>query len=172
MTHFLKGLYQLGRLLTGKPYVWDFKLNVGVDNSGIATSQELIRTHIRDVIEPFSQPVYDALKTAYKSQIRNSIAHSNYSFLGRNIHPNNSNENAGYAQISSLSFDDWVEMFNATLLLHDSYNWFKNEINSYYSQLADENGNKLEIQINKLDGSTVYTDVSYRSDFNDWRWSK
>ncbi len=171
MTHFLKGLYQFGRILNGEHYDWHFKLRVGEDNTGIATAQNLIRTHIRDVIRPFSEPVYDCFKTAYKSQIRNSIAHSNYSFLGRNIHPNNENPHAPFLQITSLTFDEWIDMFHATIIIHNCYIWFKNEINDYFGKLALANGDRLEIRINKEDDSEVYAYVSYRPEYNDWRWS-
>ena len=171
MTHFLKGLYQFGRVLKGEHYDWHFKLRVGEDNTGIATSQNLIRTHIRDVIKPFSEPVYNCFKTAYKSQIRNSIAHSNYSFLSRNIHPNNENPHASFTQIPSLTFDEWIDMFHATIIIHNCYNWFKNEINDYFGKLALENQNRLDIRITKEDGSVVYVGVSYRPESKDWRWS-
>jgi hypothetical protein len=170
-THFLQGLYQFGRILNGEHYDWHFKLRVGEDNTGIATAQNLIRNHIRDVLEPFSPVVSDCFKTAYKSQIRNSIAHSNYSFQGRNIHPNNENSRAKFHQIINLTFDEWIDMFNATMIIYNSYIGFKNEINKHFGPMALENGNRLPIRINKENGSEVLSEVSYRPEFNDWRWA-
>ena len=171
MSQFLKNLYSLVRILKGENYDWHFKLKTGDDQLGIASAQELIRVHIRDEIHQFSEHVYDIFKLAYKSQIRNSIAHSNYSFLNRNIHPNNKKENVNYSQITNLPFNEWIEMFHATVIIYNSYIWLKNKVNSHFGELALKNDNRLEIRINKADGTEVYYDVSFRPEYSDWRWA-
>ena len=170
MTHFLKGMYQFVRILKGKNYDWHFKLNTGDDNTGTASAQKLIRELVRNEIKQFSEPVYECFEMAYKSQIRNSIAHSNYSFLGRNIHPNNEKPGASYPQIENLTFDEWIDMFHATMIIFNCYIWLKEEITNYYGDVALANGNCLPIRINKEDGSQDWSEVSFRPEFRDWRW--
>jgi hypothetical protein len=171
MTQFLKNWYQLVRLLKGENYEWHFKLKVGEDNTGIATAQEMIRVHIRDEIQQFSQEIYNELRIAYKSQIRNSIAHSNYSFQGRNIHPNNANPNANFPQITNVPFNEWIEMIHATFMLHDSFIYFKRKINEHFAGEASRSNNSLDIRVNKADGTEELRTVRFRSQWNDWRWA-
>lgn len=170
MSQYLKNLFEFVRILNGNHYDWHFKLRTGDDNTGIATAQELIRVHIRDEIRQHSEVIYEAFRTAYKSQIRNSIAHSNYSFSGRNIHPNNLRTNVNYPQITNLPFDEWIDMFHSTLILYNAYLRLKNRINIHYSQIALANDNRLEIKINRQDGTEELRHVAYRSNFHDWRW--
>jgi len=170
MSQYLKNLYEFVRILNGEHYEWHFKLRAGDDNTGIATAQELIRVHIRDEIRQYSEPIYTTFRTAYKSQIRNSIAHSNYSFMGRNIHPNNHRTNVNYLQITNLPFDEWIDMFHSTLILHNAYLILKNRIHSYYRELALSSNNRLEIRINKQDGTEELGHVEYRTNIDDWRW--
>lgn len=166
--YFSKIWYHFVQCILGKPYNWHYKIKSSNRSEGIAVRQELIRIHIRDAIKPFSEPVYNAFKIAYNTQIRNSIAHSNFSFLGRNIHPNNFIENDRSHQLHSLKFDEWIDMFHSTIVLHNFYIKLKNKISEYYGQIYLNSQIPQEIRIIKDDGGTIYSYLKYRPEYQDW----
>lgn len=169
----IKKFYQLVRLLYGEPYDWHFKILESSRGSvGIGTRQEIIRKMIRERIKKISPPIYDLIKSTYKTQIRNSIAHSNYSFLGRNIHPNNYIAKDPSCQLRNVPFDEWIDIFHNTLILHNEYIRMKHTINTFYAELAMLDGNSMEIAITRPDGKQTYTDVEYRQKFEDWRFKR
>ena len=115
----IKRFYQLTRLLYGESYDWYFKIsNSSRDAEANGTRQEIWREKIRNRIRKYSPFLEDFIKETYKTQIRNSIAHSNYSFLGRNIHLNNFIKGDPASQLSVITFDEWAKIFHNTLLLH------------------------------------------------------
>ncbi len=86
----IKKLYQFVRILHGEPYDWYFKISESNrDKNSTGKRQDIILLKIRNRLKEFSSTLYQVIKDTYKTQIRNSIAHSNYSFLSRNIHLNN-----------------------------------------------------------------------------------
>lgn len=168
--HFIKTWFQFVQVLQGKPYDWHFKIISNNKEKGTGKRQDLIRTEIRDKIKIFSEPIYKTMKRAYLTQIRNSIAHSNFSFQGRNFHLNNYVKNDKSHQLKYLEFDDWVEMFHSTIMLHNFYIRLKNKINRFYGEkyLKDKNG--VEIRICKADGNTQYKLLEFRQEFEDWKF--
>lgn len=168
-TLYLKNLYQLVRLLKGEHYDWFFKLKTANTPNGIATAQELIRKCIRDEIRPFSPILADLIAQAYKSQIRNSIAHSNYSMLGRSIYLNNSNNQ--YANIESLHFDEWNEMYHISVALYNSYNWMKDQISKFYIEKLPNMGHYINLRFTKKDATETQYPVFY-DEIRGWCWVK
>lgn len=168
--HYAKVWYQFVQCLLGKPYDWHFKVkSSNRDTEGIAVRHKLLRIHIRDEIKQFSEPVYEAFKKAYNTQIRNSIAHSNFSFLGRNIHPNNFIDGDPSHQLHHLPFDTWIEMFHTTIILHNFYIWLKNKINMHYGGMWLNRQTPQEIKIVKPNGEERYRGMNFRPEFQDWR---
>ncbi len=168
--HFIKTWYELVQILEGNAYDWHFKVKSSSRGEGIASRQQLLRIHIRDKIKKYSKPVFDSFQLAYKTQIRNSIAHSNFSFLGRNMHPNNFIDGDLSHQLHNLPFDEWVDMFHTTIMLHNFYIWLKNKINRHYGGMFLKDGKPVEIRITKDNGDVTYTDVIYRPEFDDWKF--
>lgn len=167
----IKKLYQFVRILNGEYYDWYFKIAESFrDSNNTGTRQDLIRLKIRERLKDISPILYSLIKDTYKTQIRNSIAHSNYSFLGRNIHLNNFIENDPHSQIRVLTFDEWIDIFHNTLVLHNEFIKIKNIINDRYSRLALQNDNLVPILVTEKDGKQYELPLIYRQEFNDWKF--
>jgi hypothetical protein len=169
----IKKLTQFVRILNGESYDWYFKIaesSRDTDSSG--TRQNLLREQVRNKIEPYSRVVYEIIKDTYKTQIRNSIAHSNYSFIGRAIHPNNFIKNDPHSQIQAISFDEWVDIFHCTLILHNEYLRMNNVINQHYARIAADYDNTMEILITDKSGKQYPAYVEYRLEFEDWKYKR
>lgn len=172
---FIKKFYQLARLISKESYDWHFKIQESNrDDGATGKRHEIIRTKIRDRFKEVLPNIYNSFKTAYLTQIRNSIAHSKYSFLGRNIHPNNYISTDKSSQLKNLPFDDWIKMFHETMVLYNEYIGLKNKINEYYATSAEKNQNVVEVRINRKDPSeyTEYSILIFRPEFKDWRWEE
>lgn len=169
----IKKLYQFTRALNGEFYDWYFRISESNrDKTSTGTRQEILRKSVRDKIKPHSEKLYQVIKDTYKTQIRNSIAHSNYSFLGRHIHLNNYIKNDPYASIWSLSFDEWIDIFHNTLVLHYEYIRMNNLINNYYAELASKNDNTMEILVTEKDKKQYPLYVEYRPEWKDWKFKR
>ncbi len=168
--HFLKNLYQFVRILNSDSYDWFFKLKDHKSEVGTATRPDLIRLKIRDKLSPHSIYAYELIKGTYITQVRNAIAHSNFSFLGRNIHLHNFSKNDPFNNRPRLTFDEWVDIFHNTIILHNSYIWLKNEINSYYAKIYRESGRPIEIRLTDNEGKESFSYVEYVDRINDWRF--
>lgn len=168
----IKKLYELTRILNGEPYDWYFKISESSrDKNATGTRQEIIRKLIRDRLENTSPILKEWITSIYKTQIRNSIAHSNYLIIGRNINLNNYIENDPAAQLHSIVFNDWHEIFHKLLLLHNEYIWLGNTINNVYAEKF-LNGEKIEILITEKDGKQYPLELDYRVEFKDWRYKQ
>jgi len=157
----IKKLYQFVRLIHGEPYDWAFKIQESSRGSvGSGSRQDIIRLKIRDRLKNISPNVYKGIKESYKTQIRNSIAHSNYSFQGRQINLNNMVKEDPHAQMYAVTFDDWVDIFHYTLCLNNHYIRLNNIISEHY---AKKGGQMQDIL---LPDQTIK--VVYRPEWNDW----
>ena len=147
---FIKRFYQLARLLYNEPYDWHFRIQESNrDRSATGKRDDIIRNKIRDRLQKDFPCIYDAFKLTYKTQIRNSIAHSKYSFLGRNIHLNNYIKNDPSSPLHGLTFNEWIEIFHTTMIIYNEYIGLFEDINQYYTNLAKSNDNKIEVRINR-----------------------
>jgi len=172
---FIKRFYQLARILNGDPYDWHFKISESNrDESATGKRHDIIRKLVRDKLRGKYPAIYDAFKTAYNTQTRNSIAHSKYSFAGRNIHPNNYVASDPAAQIQNIPFNDWINMFHETMAIYNQYIGLYNRINDHYAELAAKNRDLVQIRIERQDPnmSTQLSNLIYRKEFKDWRWEK
>ncbi len=171
---FIKRFYQLTRLVNGEEYDWHFKIQESSrDNNSTGSRQDIIRKLVRERLKNKYPAIYNSIKKCYKTQIRNSIAHSNYSFQSRYIHLNNFIQDDPYSQLKSISFDDWIDLFHETLVLHNHYIGFFNRVKEHYAKLAEEQNLLIEIRVNKHYPSktTELKDLKYRPEFKDWHWN-
>jgi len=83
---FIKKFYQLTNLLQGLPYDWHYDLTkTPTENGTTASRSKILREKIRNkFLEPIPE-LYQSFKIAYTPQVRNAIAHSQYSILGMDI---------------------------------------------------------------------------------------
>lgn len=169
----IKKFYQFTRALNGQHYDWYFKVSESNrDKSSTGTRQKIIRDEIRDKIEPHSETLYQIITDVYNTQIRNSIAHSNYSFLDRNIHPNNYIKEDPHSNILFLSFDDWIDKFHSTIVLHNEYIRMNNLINEHYAKIASKQNNTIEILVTEKDGKQYPFYLEYRPKWQDWTFKQ
>lgn len=169
----IKKLYELTRLIYGENYDWYFRINESNrDNKASGNRQSIIRKMIRNRLKPFSEKIYEILKNTYITQLRNSIAHSKYSFQGRNIHLNNFVQDDQSAQLKALTFDEWIQIFHSTLVIHNSYLEMNNFINNFFGKVAMENDNQLLIRITEMDKKQYTLPIEYRPKWKDWNFKQ
>lgn len=168
---FIKKLYQITNLSLGHPYDWHFKIaESSRDNNATGKRDYLIRKKIRDRLQYNYPSIYSAIKNAYKTQIRNSIAHSRYFCTGRYIHLTNYIKEDPACQIQALPFNDWIEIFHDTLALYNQLIGFYNRIDAYYSCKLIDPDNAIEVKISRKEPEekAQFINLQYRKEFNDW----
>jgi len=120
---FIKSLYELTRLMKGEAYDWHFKIKESNrDKEATGNRDTILRQLVRDQFETSIPALYESFKTAFKTQVRNAIAHSQYAILGRYITLNNFVKEDPAAQLRSLSFDEWIDIFHETIIIYSLYN--------------------------------------------------
>lgn len=167
----IKRLYQLVRTLNGESYDWHFKIALSNREDGATgTNQEVIRKLIRDKIETHSEKIYDSIKEAFVTQVRNAIAHSNFSFMGSHMQLYNDLENDPASQLKAIELSQWVDMFHSTLVIQNEVVGLFNRIKSYYASEARENNNLTEVRVCKANGDVEMRNVFYKEDHQEWVW--
>ena len=166
---FIKRLYQFARIINNEHYDWYFKISESSrDRTSNGTRQNIIRSKIKDRFKIKSPIIYNLLKNTYNTQIRNSIAHSNYSFLNRYIHLNNFIKSDPFSQNKSITFDEWINIFHSTLILHNLYIGMISAINERYLEIAKLNGNVLKIMVTESSGKQYELPLEYHPDSDNW----
>ena len=168
---FIKSLYQLAKLAHGECYNWHFKIKENPSDNDVTGSRgEIIRIYIRDRFKTILPQLYKSFNTAYKSQVRNAIAHSQYSALGRYITLNNY-KSSKYNTLPSVAYNDWIDMFHETIVIYSSYNRMLTALMNHYHNIAAINNNLFEVRINRVDPvvDTVYRQIEYEPMFKCWR---
>lgn len=169
----IKKFYELVRIINGEPYDWYFKIQESSrDTSATGARQDIIRKAIRDRLKTDFPNIYTAIKTAYKTQVRNAIAHSKYSFQQRNIHIHNFIEQDPYSQIKNITFDEWITIFHLTIVIHNAYIRISNFVADEYARLASINNNILPVRITELGGKEYELPVVFRPEFKDWHYKQ
>ncbi|MPM16457.1 hypothetical protein SDC9_62837 [bioreactor metagenome] len=168
----IKRLYNLTRIVNGEPFDWHFKiLESSRDSVGTGTRQDIIRKKVRDKLRKRQPVLSDWITNAYKTQIRNSIAHSNYSISGRTISLNNYIKDDPASQMHGISFDEWHDIFHKSLLLHNQLIWLANKINDFYAAKYLQ-GEKIIIQTPKIDDYNNIHELTYREKYKIWSYKQ
>lgn len=169
----IKRLYEFVKVLFGEPYDWYFKVAESArGENATGVRHDIIRKMIRDKVKPLSAVLHQCMATSCKTQVRNSIAHSNYSIMSRNIHPNNYVAKDKAAQIRNLPFDEWIEMFHLTLALYNELIGLGNKIRTHYATVASANNNEIEVLIPAVSGELRPIIILYRPEFQDFRYKQ
>ena len=167
---FIKKLYELARLVNGEDYDWHFKIKGHEKNDpGGLSRSVLIKDHIIQKFRHAFPSLFGYLNKCYKSQIRNAIAHSQYSILGRNISFNNYVE-TNSDSLSHLTFDEWIDLFHETLVFYTLYHEFFIRVNDIYYDASQEYEGTVEIRISRLYPieEVQYRLLYTRPYFKDW----
>lgn len=165
MDLYIKYWYQLTRLVYGEDYNWHFEIHQNKRNDKGKKRHVIIRELVRDRLQTKYPKIYAAINTAYKSQVRNSIAHSKYSFLGRYIHLNNYIEGEEGSEIEVVTFEEWADMIHTTIVLYNMVNIILNRADEAYFQFYNnEMPEGVQIRINKKhpQPATVYQNMKPR----------
>jgi len=168
---FIKKFYEIVNLSLGNSYDWHFKINESNrDNDSTGNRETIIRKKIRDQLKGKYPAIYTALKNAYKTQIRNSIAHSRYFVSGNYIHLGNYIEEDKASQIQVLNFEEWVEIFHNTMSIYNQLIGFCNRIDDYYSASSEMTNGLINVRLSRKYPvkKTEYFDVKYSKENNDW----
>ncbi|GHT73434.1 hypothetical protein FACS189456_3860 [Bacteroidia bacterium] len=111
---FLKQLYRLAHILFENKYVW----NVSIPDF---RKHDFIRDDIQKSFESQEHTMFQIIKNGFHSSLRNAFAHSEYYFMGTNIHL--TNYKGREWEIQDITFSDWSIRFVYSVLL--SYNLIK-----------------------------------------------
>ncbi|NVO03766.1 MAG: hypothetical protein HXX09_13800 [Bacteroidetes bacterium] len=169
---FIRKFYQLARLANGIEYDSHFRIAVSDrDKEFTGTRQEIIRNKIRKMFKDKLPILYNSFKNSYKTQIRNSIAHSNYSFVNRIICLNNYIKGVKGSELKILKFENWVDIFHETMVLYNEYVKFFNKVNSYYSEIAKDKNNLIDIRLcfQNIENKIEIRQMEYRPDWDDFK---
>lgn len=169
----IRKLYQFVRLLNGESYDWYFRIQESARGEKYSGSkQKILRLKILDKFEATSTIFYNAIKKSYITQVRNSIAHTNFSIIGRRINLNNYIEGDPSSSLHGLSFEEWTNIFHNTLVLHNLYIRLGNEINRIYGEMAMRRRNEIEIRITEQDGKEYPLILRYLPDRSGWKFKQ
>ena len=174
MDAFIKKLYQLTQLAGGLHYDWHFSIaESNRDPKATGTRDKIIREMVRDVLAEEFPLIYTTMKNAYKSQLRNSIAHSTYSIHGRYIHLNNYIKEDPFSQINVVSFDEWIDIFHDTLVFYTQIARIMAMVDHFFNHIITQTSETVEIRINRLDPapSATYHLLKHRPGINQWYWA-
>lgn len=165
----IKKFYQLARLLNGEPYDWYFKIaesNRSLNTTG--TRQDIIRKGFFQKTESFLPKLIEQFRLAFNGQIRNAIAHSNYSFAGRVISLLNFVKEDQYSQKSSLTFDEWIEIFHITMVIYNEYIRLNNRIGEFYKNIFDSGKKAVDVLITEKEGQQYALELEYKEESKTW----
>lgn len=172
---FIKKFYEIVRLIHNEPYDWHFKIQ-RLPNQPNTTGRinVLITDKIKNRFKNKFPVIYKAFDLSYLYQLRNSIAHSNYSFLGRNILLNNKRK---VTDIHSLTFDEWTDIFHTTMILYNEYIGLFENVTQHYVNMAKVKGNKIQVRINRKNPTecielcdVVLSEHSSDTPYYHWSW--
>lgn len=163
----LRRLYNLARLISGNDYQWDF-------NKGVFSERKtLIVDHIQKPLKKSNPKLFNLLDEIYTSfvrseiPLRDTIAHSNYSFQGRNIWFMNDR-----GKQLNLSIESWEIIYHKTFLF--GYYFFKclNDLNLKFIESAEGKHFGIMIRIPERKEIGLKKDkwVKYDHKREDWVW--
>ncbi|MBK7946563.1 MAG: hypothetical protein IPJ85_15260 [Flavobacteriales bacterium] len=108
----LKKLYHYTQLALGQPFNWQY--TIGPDDS----RQELIRLQIRDPLQSTCPKYYNLLKSIYRSQVRNAVAHSQFYITDNSIGFTNYDPKR-HAPHTQERYPWWEEIFHRVVLFYN-----------------------------------------------------
>ena len=157
----------------GQEYDWHFSIaESSRDKNATGNRDNIIRKMVRDNLKNGYPVIYSAIKNAFKTQLRNSIAHSKYSLHGRYIHLNNYIKEDPASQMQVMSFDEWVDVIHDTIVLYTQISRVLILIDKLYETISSQFEQTMEIRINRVDPitSTEFHILKRRNGFNAWYW--
>lgn len=157
----LRRLYNLGRLIHGNDYQWNFNLNV------FQKRKTVIENHIKNPLKNQCPKAFNLIDEIYFGDLRDAIAHSNYTFLGRNIHFIKDN-----LEEFSLKMERWEEIYHKTFLFGFYLFEFMEELNKEFIEKAEGKHFGIPIKIPEKDnvGRKKSKWLKFDHQRHDWLW--
>lgn len=166
---FIKKLHQLVLLSKGLPYDWNFKIKESNRDKGATGKRDVLIRNVKQSLSNRYPNIHNAFHNAYRTQIRNAIAHSTYALMDRYISLNNFVADDPYSQLKNIPFDEWIDLFHDTLIIYNELIRFFRKIDFHYRQMARENGRVVKVRISRLHPNE---ELEYRAlYYNGMRWS-
>lgn len=155
---FLRRLRLLAMFCEGHEYDW--KLIVKPTNT-----YSFIKNKIREVFKNKNLKIYSIIKDAYKSQLRNAFAHSDYYLSDNKVYLENYDSSDKWS-IPYISFEDFDEIIIKTLMIHHAITSKTDD----YRKLLGESCNTREIYI--PDNGGLRKNLKYETigDVHRWVW--
>ncbi len=69
-----------------------------------------------------------------------------------------------------FGFDEWIDMFHNTLVLHNEYSRMNTLIHDHYAEIASKRGNVIEVLVTEKDGKDYPVYIEYRPQWEDWQF--
>ncbi len=162
----VKKLYQLVRLSNSEAYNWHFKIKDFKKGR-----QQILRQEVRDKSQKVCPKFSLLINRIYSNQIRNSIAHSQYAFIGRTIHLNNKKESP-YHLLGAIDFEDWEDYIHRVIMMYNAIIGNINQQRRRYQNKASGKHFGLDIRVPKKDGTLKTEFYKYLPDIGRWNWYK
>lgn len=162
---FLKRLFRLAHISNGEEYYW----NVTVPDM---TKYEFIRDKIITVFNEKNNELGKIIKKGFHSSLRNSFAHSEFSFDTMNGNKRiwlDTYKGAKW-DIREISFDDWSKRFVYSALL--SYHLLSLTHKNRTNLISDFGTDKLTIKHPSSSGSTIETNIIYRPEHDSFNFER
>lgn len=153
---FLRKLRILAMMSKGEAYDWN--LVVRPENT-----YTFIKNEIREIFKINGLKIYDIIKDAYKSQIRNAFAHSDFYLSNNKVYLDNYDPLDQWS-IQFLTNDEFDKIITLTLLIHHALTI---KIDEYREKLGIENPDR-EIFIPENGG--IFRKLHYRQAGSIYRW--
>jgi hypothetical protein len=163
----MKILLMLVKLANKESFDWELQINNLKDNN-----KKVGRSAILETILPRDSftncPEFsDLVTTCFNSQIRNSVAHSQFFFMGRTVSFTNFEKGKSYNNISFITFEKWEEFVHLTILFYNSLIQNTNKFYKHYCQKAEASEFGLPIRVTKSSGNNEIRWYAY----DGFRWS-
>lgn len=149
--YFLKQLTQIINLANGKSYDWELKIKIDSKN----TKSGHIRNNIKERLKNVGPQILSIINEAYSPQIRNAIAHSQYTFIQGGLKYNNFGSDP-YANIDNIGYEEWERRFTLTMSLF--YYLFQSlrVVHNDCAEKALKNNNTVKIRGSKKYGHKIH----------------
>lgn len=168
----VKVLYTLARLTKGESYDWHFradKFKVGKAKKG---RSYILNEEVKAVTQNTCPLFAMLMEDCYSEQIRNAVAHSQFSLSQSHIRFSNYEPGQPYHQLRGLPLEKWEEYFCSVIVM---YNALLRNISKYTNHcvsLARGKHYGLPLRVTKADGSISKEWYTYLSDAECWTWYK
>lgn len=171
---FTKMLLMLVKLAKGEAYDWHFDFNnVYGPNKRTGKREKKGRSYVlEDLIKEGSEevcPLFSMLmQDCYSDQIRNAVAHSQFSMSQSHIGFSNYEPDKTYHQLRSISFEKWEEHIVMVVLLYNAIIGNINRYSERYKNLSNDVPFAVPLRIIRADGEHTEELLAFTG--QRWAW--